>query len=61
MSYGELYELQLCFERQCRDNGIKWLNEEVKSEAFNQFCEDYEESGEEPELMLCGYGYESVK
>lgn len=60
VSYGELVMLEDKFNSQCKKKGIKWVNEETRIEALNQFEMDYMEGNDNPELMLCGYGYENI-
>ena len=58
VSYGELEALELEFKNQCKQMGVKWVNEETRIEALNQFVLDYLEGDDDPEVLLCGYGYE---
>lgn len=61
MTFLELAILQEHFDEMCDNIGIVWTDEDVKSEALNQFIVDYEEGIENPEVRLCGYGYVTVK
>lgn len=60
-SYGELAVLEQEFDRQCKKLGVRWVNEEVRLECLNDFINQYEEGNNDPEVMLCGYGYEGIK
>ena len=57
-SYGELAMLTDMFEQQCTDNGVVWTDLEVKVEAYLDFCSQWIEGDDNPEVLLCGYGYE---
>ena len=59
VSYGEIAALQNDFDKQCEELGVAWTDDEVRNEAFCEFVTDYED-GEEPEVRLCGYGYEML-
>lgn len=58
ISYGELSELSDLFEGRCEQLGIIWTDLDVRDEAYLDFCSQWEDGIEEPELRLCGYGYE---
>lgn len=60
ISYGEIAELTNVFDEQCKELGIVWIDEEVEEQAFGQFVSDYENGDENPQVLLCGYGYESI-
>lgn len=57
ISYGEIAYLQTEFNRQCEKLGVVWDDMEVKQEALNEFIRDYEDGNDNPEVILCGYGY----
>lgn len=59
-SYGEMVMLSDMFEKQCIDLGIVWTDMDVKDEAYCDFCLQWEEGDDEPEVLLCGYGYEKI-
>lgn len=56
VSYSEIFALESEFDRQCQEKKIVWTDEDVRQEALSQFISDYE-NGEEPQVLLCGYGY----
>ena len=58
VSYSQLEALELEFKNQCKERGIKWTEDDVRLEALNQFIIDYAEGDDDPEVLLCGYGYE---
>lgn len=57
LSYGEIAALEFEFNNQCKKMGIRWVDEDVKMEALNQFIADYEDGDADPQVMLLGYGY----
>jgi len=57
ISYGEIIKLETMFNEQCDSNGVVWTDDEVRDEALSQFICDYENGVEEPQVLLCGYGY----
>lgn len=56
--YGELAMLSDMFEKQCDDKGIFWTDLEAKDEAYLDFCSQWISGEDNPEILLCGYGYE---
>lgn len=56
-SYGELVDLEERFDRQCNEMGITWTDDEIRNEAYLDFCSQYEDGNDNPEVNLCGYGY----
>lgn len=56
-SYGEFIMLSNMFDKQCEEMGVVWDNPEVKDEAYFDFCGQWIEGIDEPEVILCGYGY----
>ena len=57
-SYGELSMLSDMFEKQCEELGVEWTDEEVKDECYLDFCGQWICGEDNPEVLLCGYGYE---
>jgi hypothetical protein len=57
-SYGELAMLSDMFEQQCGELGVEWTDLEVKDEAYLDFCSQWIYGNDNPEVILCGYGYE---
>lgn len=49
------------FEKQCEDKGIVWTDLEVKDEAYLDFCSQWIQGEDNPEVLLCDYGYELKK
>ena len=57
-SYGELVMLSDMFEKQSEEKAINWTDLEVKDEAYQDFCVQWITGEDNPEILLCGYGYE---
>lgn len=57
-SYGELSMLSDMFEQRCDELGVEWTDLEVKDEAYLDFCGQWISGEDNPEVLLCGYGYE---
>lgn len=60
VSYGEMSALSDEFEKQCEKLGICWTDEDVMGEAFCSFVNDYQNGDDDPQVILCGYGYECL-
>lgn len=58
LSYSELVSIENDFEVRCKEMGVKWLDNEVRQEALMDFCQQYIDGVDEPEVLLCDYGYE---
>lgn len=56
-SYGELSMLSDMFEQQSEEKGINWTDLDVKDEAYLDFCGQWISGEDNPEILLCGYGY----
>lgn len=56
-SCGEMAMLSDMFEKQSNEKGIKWTDMGVKNEAYMDFCAQWIAGDNNPEIMLCGYGY----
>lgn len=57
-SYSELAMLTSMFEKQCKERSIVWIDEEAKDDAFLDFCGQWTEGEDNPEILLGDYGYE---
>lgn len=55
-SYGELVWLSEQFDKQCEELGVEWTDEEVKEQAYLDFCGQWISGEDNPEVLLCGYG-----
>ncbi|MBP5457843.1 MAG: hypothetical protein J6Y37_15235 [Paludibacteraceae bacterium] len=56
LSYGDLAEIENVFNTRCREMGVEWVDEDVRSECLMDFTEGYvEDEGYMP--LLNGYGY----
>jgi len=58
ITYGELAVLNNMFDEQCLEKGVNWIDQDVKQEAFSDFCSQYEEGNDKLEVRLLGHGYD---
>lgn len=61
LSYGTLVWLGTEFDKQCKKIGIMWTDGDVRNEAYLDFCEQWQDGEDYPEVTLCGYGYKYKK
>lgn len=54
LSYGELCALDCEFEKQCEYAGIEWFDDDVKNECFRDFCLQYQEGNDNPQIYIEG-------
>ena len=60
-SCGEIVMLSDMFEKQGDEKGIKWTDMDIKNEAYMDFFAQWIAGDNNPQILLCGYGYELSK
>ena len=52
ISFGEIFALNQKFEQYLLDNGITILDDDYRTEAFNDYLDQYQNGNDNPEVNL---------